>query len=322
MKRSAMMVQESLTEKLLRRQRISVLLANYGQEGVKFLSICKNLGIPLITHFHGFDAHTTNTLKMYGHKYQDLGRNGNRVIAVSQTMKRQLSNIGIPEEAIFLIRYGVDTDRFHPIASFPIQPVFLSVGRFVDKKAPYLTLLAFQKVAEVIPGARLVFIGSGDLMEVTRNLCFALNLQNRVDFLGSLRPEEVATQMRAASAFVQHSVTPKHGAFAGDKEGTPVAVLEAMMIGLPIVASKHSGIGEVIIHNETGLLFEEHDVGAMTRAMLHVARNPELAHRLGKAARKEATTHYASTTHSTMLRACVETTVVKWKTGRKRGATN
>jgi colanic acid/amylovoran biosynthesis glycosyltransferase len=119
-------------------------LANYGPEGVKFLSTCSNLGLPLVTHFHGFDAHASLVTDAYAAAYPKLGEDGNRVIAVSDTMKMQLQKFGVPEQSIFVIRYGVDPQKFPALDSFPEEPVFLAVGRFTDKKGPYLTLLAFK----------------------------------------------------------------------------------------------------------------------------------------------------------------------------------
>ena len=78
-------------------------------------------------------------------------------------------------------------------------------------------------------------------------------------------------------AFVQHSIT----AVNGDKEGTPVTVLEASLAGLPVIATQHTGIQDVIIHNETGLLVREHDVSAMSEYMLQLLTDKMLAQKLG-----------------------------------------
>ena len=87
--------------------------------------------------------------------------------------------------------------------------------------------------------------------------------------------------MRQARAFVQHSVV----AIDGDSEGTPVAILEAGAAGLPVVATRHGGIPDVVVPGETGLLIREGDVCAMAECMARLAADPELAARLGSAAR-------------------------------------
>ena len=78
-------------------------------------------------------------------------------------------------------------------------------------------------------------------------------------------------------AFVQHSITADNG----DMEGTPVAVLEASAAGLPVISTFHAGIPDVIIHGETGLLVEEHDVEGMANYMIHLLENPDKAINMG-----------------------------------------
>ena len=75
--------------------------------------------------------------------------------------------------------------------------------------------------------------------------------------------------MNGADVFVQHSITDSH---TGDQEGLPVAVLEAMASGLPVVATRHAGIPEAVVEGETGYLVEEGDIGAMAG---HIARLAE-----------------------------------------------
>ncbi len=86
--------------------------------------------------------------------------------------------------------------------------------------------------------------------------------------------------MRGARCFVQHSVTDS----TGDSEGTPVAVLEAGAMGLPVVATRHAGIPDVVIEGETGLLVDERDAVGMAAHMISLARDPGTANRLGREA--------------------------------------
>jgi glycosyltransferase involved in cell wall biosynthesis len=64
-----------------------------------------------------------------------------------------------------------------------------------------------------------------------------------------------------------------------------VAVLEASASGLPVVATRHAGIPDVVIHEKTGLLVEEGDVDGMAESMIRLAKDPDLAYRLGRAGR-------------------------------------
>lgn len=272
----------------LSRARIDTMLVNFGTHAAALLPACEAAGVRIVPHFHGSDAHTASVVEAHRAGYRDLAARAHRVVAVSRHMIGALVALGFPEEKLRLVRCGVDTGRFTPRAAPPADPLFFGVGRFVDKKAPYLTLLAFRTVRERHPRARLVLAGDGQLLEVTRNLSHALGLDGAVELPGSLSHEAVARHMLAATAFVQHSICPREGPARGDCEGTPVAVLEAMICGLPVVATRHAGIGEVVEQGMTGLLVEERDVDGMAGAMLSLCDDPALGVRLGAAARTVA----------------------------------
>ncbi len=276
----------------LKRASIEVVLANYGPTGVALLPVCLDLRIPLVVHFHGYDAHAARVVAQYQDSYRRLGALASAIIAVSHVMAETLESYGIPKAKIHLVRCGCDPTGFREKAFFPDNPVFFGVGRFVDKKAPYLTILAFKRVYDRLPNARLILAGDGALMEAAQNIASSLGLNSAVEFAGILTPNQVAKHMEAATAFVQHSIVPKSGPFKGDSEGTPVGVLEAMVSGLPVIATRHAGIGEVIEHERTGLLVEERDVERMAEAMLRLATEPGLASTLGRAARQEALSKY------------------------------
>lgn len=293
----------------LRQRRVEVVLANYGRTGVGLLPLCRELSIPLVVHFHGYDAHMKSEVARWADDYQRLGQECSRVIAVSERMYAALLSLGIPADKLTLIRYGVDPDFFEPCISSPEVPLFFGVGRFVDKKAPYLTLLSFDLVRRKHPTARLVLAGDGPLYETLHNLVQVLGLGAAVDFPGILKPEQVARWMQKATAFVQHSVTPKVGPSAGDSEGTPVAMLEAMMTGVPVIATRHAGLGEVIQDGVTGLLVNERDVTGMAAAMIRVIESPAEALRMGKAGRRYALDHHTSSRYIQQLEKVLQSAV-------------
>ncbi len=90
--------------------------------------------------------------------------------------------------------------------------------------------------------------------------------------------------MASADLFVQHSVTAPDG----DTEGMPVAVMEAMAFGLPIVSTLHSGIPEAVEHGITGYLVEEHGTEGMAVRISELLSDPQLCRQMGKAGRERA----------------------------------
>jgi colanic acid/amylovoran biosynthesis glycosyltransferase len=92
--------------------------------------------------------------------------------------------------------------------------------------------------------------------------------------------EQVAALMQDTFCFVQHSVTAENG----DSEGTPVAILEASFVGLPVIATRHAGIKDVILEQQTGLLVNEFDMEGMSEKMLFLLKNPSISVEMSKAA--------------------------------------
>ncbi len=275
--------------RFLTTRHAAAALCEYGPTGVACLAACRLANVPLIVHFHGFDAYDHATLDSFGRSYPELFRDAGAIVAVSRHMERTLLEIGAPREKLHYNPYGVDTTFFDGANPASAPPHFLAVGRFVDKKAPVLTILAFSRLASEVAGARLTMIGDGPLLEASRQLVQAMGIDDRVDFMGPRPPLDVAAAMRRSRAFVQHSVV----ASSGDSEGTPVAILEAGASGLPVVATRHRGIADVVVEGDTGFLVDEGDVEAMAGHMLRLAMDAELAAGLGRSAREHVAMHYS-----------------------------
>ncbi|MDX1932717.1 MAG: glycosyltransferase [Capsulimonadales bacterium] len=272
----------------LKRHQVSVVLAEYGPTGALMLPACRLANLPMVVHFHGYDATQKECLAEFGAAYREMFAYVSRIVCVSHQMHRHLVALGAPEEKLLLSPYGVDASTFADAVPENAPPVFIGVGRFVEKKAPYLTILAFSKVVSAVPEARLVLIGDGPLLGPCRRLVDALHLGDTVELPGARPHAEVADRMRTARAFVQHSLQAANG----DCEGTPVAILEAGASGLPVVSTRHAGIPDVIVEGQTGFLTNEGDADGMADGMIRLARDPSLAGTLGRAARQRIATLY------------------------------
>jgi colanic acid/amylovoran biosynthesis glycosyltransferase len=104
---------------------------------------------------------------------------------------------------------------------------------------------------------------------------------------------------------VQHSVVAE----SGDSEGTPVAVLEAGASGLPVLATRHAGIPDVVVEGTTGLLVDERDVDGMAEHMVRVLRDPALAGALGRAARAHVAENFSMAHSVARLWRVIESTI-------------
>ena len=267
----------------LRKARIDVVLAEYGSTADAMREACARAGVPLVAHFHGFDAHKQVVIDEKG-GYRALFAQAKAIVAVSRFMEEQLLRLGAPREKLVYNCYGIDVERFTSGDPVKAPPHFVAVGRFVDKKAPHLTLSAFERLVQRMPEAKLTMVGQGPQWESCVQRAASAPLAGRVDLPGVRSPEEIAALMRGSRAFVQHSMR----AMSGDCEGTPLAVLEAMATGIPVVSTRHAGIADVVQHEVHGLLCDEADVVGMARNMERVARDAELAGHMGRAGRAKA----------------------------------
>jgi colanic acid/amylovoran biosynthesis glycosyltransferase len=265
-----------------RRARCHAVYVEYGHVAVGVMDACQQLGLPLIVHFHGLDAHSRSILDRFGGQYPRLFEQAVAIIANSPTMERALLDLGARRETLHYVPNGVDAGRFRAGAPAEAPPTFLAVGRLVEKKGPQLTIAAFASVYRAHPETRLRMIGEGTIRGVCQDLAQGLGVGEAVAFLGAQPHEVVAEEMQRARAFVQHSVIDHDG----NSESMPNSILEASASGLPVVATRHAGIPEVVVDGETGFLVEERDVEGMARHMTRLVVEAGLAAELGRAGRR------------------------------------
>jgi glycosyltransferase involved in cell wall biosynthesis len=254
--------------------------------------------VPLFVHFHGFDASLSLQDWRQVRQYRLVFHNVSGVIVPSRFLGSRLAEIGCPEANLHVIPYGVDTRIFTP-TSRSRQQRLIAVGRLVEKKAPHLSIQAFARIAHRYPHARLDLVGDGPLGEQCRALIASLGLDDRIKMHGVQSRKFIAHLMREGLLFVQHSLTAANG----DMEGLPVAILEAMASGLPVISTRHAGIPEAVTDSVTGLLVEERDVDAMAHAMSELLDSPDRAATMGAAGRERVLTYFTREMARDRLRA-------------------
>ena len=268
--------------KLLERERFDVVLAEFGPNGIKMAPICEAADIPLVIHFHGYDLSELLRLQLYPQALNKALRTASYAVVVNDLMRKRLMALGFPDQKIKLIPCGVDLRDYTSKEISEGHPcTFLAVGRMAAKKAPLLTIKAFERCAKEVSGVRLMMIGDGPLFDEVKAYVLASAWRDQIDLLGSRPHSEVEDALKNSDVFLQHSVT----ASTGDEEGWPVSIAEAAASGLPVVSTRHSGIPMQVISGKTGFLVEEGDYEAMGDKMICLARDASLRQRLGRSAR-------------------------------------
>jgi glycosyltransferase involved in cell wall biosynthesis len=191
-----------------------------------------------------------------------LARRAARIIAITESLARfQVERVGLPARKVEVIHYGLDDlpqawGENPPDPVSPDTPVLLCVCRLEPQKGVDVAIRALRE----IPGAQLVVLGEGpqrgELEQLARELDLPVYLPGRVP--------DVAAWLRRADLLV-HPVR---------WEGFGLALLEAMLASLPIVATKVSSIPEIVVDGETGLLVPPDDPGALAAAVNRVLADP------------------------------------------------
>lgn len=286
-----------------RKNKIDLVFAEYGGTGEKIAPVCEELKLPLIVHFHGYDSSRFDQLKKH-QNYQAVFRYATSVIVVSKKMFQDLLALGCPREKLICNVYGPREEFFEVVPKFVTQD-FISVGRFVDKKAPYYLILSFVEVVQKMPQARLIMAGDGNLINTCKNLVKYYGLEDRILFVGVISSGQFIKYLKNSIAYVQHSITAEDG----DAEGTPVTVLEASAAGLPVISTYHAGIPDIVIHGKTGLLVQEHDVKGMANAMIAVLEDPSLARKMGNEGKKRINMNFSLDKHIAALDNLIKKTL-------------
>jgi len=207
------------------------------------------------------------------------GRLVDRVIAISEGVRRAMLSGGVPPQRIVLIHSSVDCDHFHPgISGGPVRRalgigpgdlVVGMVGQLITRKGHDLLLRAQ-------PDCHVIFCGDGPQADPLRELAASLGMASRVHFLGFR--EDVRPVLAAVDVLAMPSRL----------EGLGVAALEAMAMGLPVVASNVGGLAECVVDGETGRLVPVEHVASLARALRETLGDPRLRRRMGEASRRRA----------------------------------
>jgi colanic acid/amylovoran biosynthesis glycosyltransferase len=268
--------------------------AHFESGGIDAMPLAQALRIPLVVTCHGADVtiqdkrRSSNPFarKLYAARRKRLRAGASLFIAVSEFIRGKMLDRGYSDEKIAVHYIGVDTSKFTPGSSARREPVVLFVGRLVEKKGCEYLIRAMSAIQEHVPNAELIIIGDGPLRSSLETLAHAQVRNCR--FLGVQPPDSVRDWMGRARVLAQPSVTGADG----DSEGLPIVILEALSMGLPVVASDHAGIPEAVIPEQTGLLSRERDVDSLAGNLRTLLTNDRLWEHMVSNARHRATTMF------------------------------
>lgn len=190
------------------------------------------------------------------------------VVCVSNHGRSQLMSLVDPVhwDRLHVVHCGIDLTLFEPRArgGSASVPEILTVGRVVPVKGQALLVEALAELGRRGVEARLTIVGDGPQLAPLRALAERLGVTDRVEFAGAVGQDEIRRYYERADVFTLPS-------FA---EGLPVVLIEAMATGLPVVASRITGIPELVDEGVSGLLVTPGDVTDLTAALERMLREP------------------------------------------------
>jgi glycosyltransferase involved in cell wall biosynthesis len=276
----------------IRRAGIDVIHAEEGSRNAFYALLLRRLArVPYLVHFHSQYGAWMGRLSQLG------VTRANAIIAVSRWTGQGIERAGVPAGRIFPVLNGIDASHLDPadidgvgvrreLGVVDDAPLVVSVAQLVEWKRQLELIRAFRQVADAHPSARLVLVGTewnppggnvtASYTEQVRGLIAELGLERAVVLAG--HRGDVPALLAAADVFALPSV--------GDP--CPLADIEAMAMGLPVVAVATGGAPELVQHGRTGLLSAPDDTAGLAENLLALIDDPGRRREMGRQAREHA----------------------------------
>jgi glycosyltransferase involved in cell wall biosynthesis len=272
--------------RLFRQTHVDVIHTHHFNQLFYSLLGAKLVGARIIHTEHSIECYKKRRLRIalrllsiFCHRITAIGSDGHRFL---------LEKVRIPARKLQVIHAGVDLAKFTETRAQARQALGFSeqdrivtiVARLSPEKNHALLLAAFTDVIRRVPGARLLIVGDGTHRDAVQSEVHRLNLAAHVQMLGVRR--DVPRILAASDLFVLSS----------DREGLPIAVLEAMAARRPVVATAVGDLPLIISDNQTGRLVPPHDPAALAAAIIDLLNDRPRANAMGQSARQFVEAHY------------------------------
>lgn len=263
--------------------RYDAMVCHFGPNGLR-ADAMKSLNVissKLLVFFHGYDI--SEVIEKRGaHYYDKLFKGKSLLLPVSNYWRERLIELGADPNRCVVLRMGVDINLKSTSAPTTNQgacPKIISISRLVEKKGICYAIEALSLLAQEGIVFEYHIVGSGPLMPELKEMVRQLDLDDFVFFAGSQSHDKVIEVLSRADLMLLPSVTAKNG----DMEGVPVSLMEAMVLGVPVIGTYHSGIPELIKHGDRGFLVPERDVSSLSDAIRKLLKDGELRKRFSEA---------------------------------------
>jgi glycosyltransferase involved in cell wall biosynthesis len=236
--------------------------------------------IPLVSTCHTWYDNDL-FVSLYGMADRMVLRSFAAVVSVSDEVKLRLLKAGVREDKIHLVQNGIDIRLFDNAAPSLLEnsttahpPIVGLIGRLANEKGVDIFLRAAARVLVELPSTEFVVVGEGPDREKLESLIDELKIRESVSILG--RRDDMPSVYASLEIMVS----------ASRQEGLPIAILEGMASGRPIIATAVGAVPTVVLDGRTGVLLPPEKVEALASSIANLLRDPSRRVSLGVAARK------------------------------------
>ncbi len=280
------------------RRRVALLHSHFASSGYDDLPLKRRFGLPHVISTYGADIWKLGMLAEWRRRYAELFRESEAFLAEGGAMREKIIALGCPAEKVRILHMGVDLAK---VRFIPRQPGAdgiircLIACRAMEKKGLIYGLRAFANVAQRHRGLRLDCIlcaKSKDnlrLVHALKSEAAARGVADRVTWYSGMPYDEYLRFAELAHLYLAPSVIAANGDAEG---GCPVAVIELSAAGMPVLASRHCDIPEVVLDGVSGYLAPEKDVNALTDRLESLVTHPEKWPEMGRAGRAHVEAKY------------------------------
>ena len=277
---------------LVKKYQIDIIFCQWTiPSGFIGLLIKKITKKPVIVSAQGAEFYLPKN-KIFSYFLRYVLRNIDLLIPVSHHMKKLAYNYSKKIKCIKILPNAVDTEKFKPLTNneFTFSGIdlkykkILTVRRLVLEKRVDLLIKSFHKLLKYSTDLQLLIAGDGPEKENLIELTKKLKISNKVLFLGFISHDKLNSLYNIADVYVLTS----------EQEGLSLSLLEALATTVPVISTNIVGNPEVIIHKETGLLFEPGNVDQLVNNLKYVLDNPDKAEIIGNNARKYIISNYST----------------------------
>lgn len=275
--------------RVIKERRIQIINTHGYKSDILGLIAARRAGIKCISTPHGFAGNVDFKLATFIRIGTFMLRFFDRIVPLSDELMDDMARLGVPSAKTQFIRNGVDLKEIDGVleqlpdrAESEALVKIGFIGQMIPRKGVHHLLQAFDQLYQKIPALRLQLLGDGAQRAELEGIAANLKSHPGIEFLG-FRSDRLEL-LSEFSLFVMTS----------SLEGIPRCMMEAMAVGVPVVAFDIPGVDQLIEHEVTGLLAPLGDVDALTACCYRVLTDPALQERLTNRAREKIDELYSA----------------------------